>query len=460
MKKLLCLILALVLFLALASCQAQAASDEGGMDEDHLFKPLQWFGDLPDGSELVDWDIYDDENATGLLLYFYTDPQVGVDLFEAYTDQLDSCGDVLRVSKEDFDSGFSGSDNDTDRESLYRYLSRKVGAVTAMRSGKYCDFAVHQLWLDEDVLVVALAWGEDFPIEVDPDDLVALDIDELPDELPDVSDELPDVSDEQTDGSDEQTDELPDGPIIPDAWAFFNEEVTHEDKSIENGTQVLFMFDSDHAKAAYEYVDLLKNGGFGLTLTGIWSREQDRSMPDGTHYYYFDSDGLDEGLLEPYGNGSPGTCAVVVHINDWPDYGCEVAIQFSDDLTVVDTGDRCSVTGLADHKEALAGPMGGKGPRSGDADYTMRVGDSLQLDCPRKFGANTEQFRWAVDEGADLVSLKGEISSSCTVTAQAPGRVVVSVVYDHSYDTTDVLTGNDTYGFAAPTYYFIIEITN
>ena len=238
------------------------------MDEDHLFKPLQWFGDRPAGSELVDWDIYDDENATGLLLYFYTDPQTGVDLFEAYTDQLDSCGDVLRVGKEDFDSGFSGSDNDTDRESLYRYLSRKVGSVTAMRSGKYCDFAVHQLWLDEDVLVVALAWGEDFPIEVDPDDLVALDIDELPDE--------------QTDGSDEQPDELPDGPIIPDAWAFFNEEVTHKDKSIENGTQVLFMFDSDHAKAAYEYADLLQNGGFGLTLTDTLSR--DRSKGGGTDY--------------------------------------------------------------------------------------------------------------------------------------------------------------------------------
>ena len=251
------------------------------------------------------------------------------------------------------------------------------------------------------------------------------------------------------------------GPVIPDAWAFFNEEVTHEDESIENGTKAVFGFDPAHAAAAYEYVDLLENGGFGLTLADTVGQEW--SNGDSTHYYFFDCPGQDVAPVEDYVPDvrDDVSGAVLLQINDWPSYGwCDVIIQYSEDLTVVDTGDRSSVTGLVDLREYKSGPMGGKGPRTGDADYTMRVGESLRLDCPRRFGANTEQFRWAVDEGADLVSLEGEISASATVTAKAPGRVVVSVVYDHSYDTTDVLTGNDTYGFAAPTYYFIIEITN
>lgn len=247
------------------------------------------------------------------------------------------------------------------------------------------------------------------------------------------------------------------GPAIPDAWAFFNEEVTHEDEQLEDGTKVVFEFDPAHSAAAYEYAALLQNGGSGLTLKETVSRDRSEG---GTYYYLFDCPGQDAAQITDYIDGTHRSGAVILQINDWPDWGwCDVIIQYSKDLTVADTGERSSVTGLVDQQEGLAGPMGGKGSRSGDADYTMRVGDRLQLDCPRKFGANTEQFRWAVDEGADLVSLDGEISASTTVTALAPGRAVVSVVYDHSYDTTDILTGNPTYGFDAPTYYFIIEIT-
>ena len=79
------------------------------------------------------------------------------------------------------------------------------------------------------------------------------------------------------------------------------------------------------------------------------------------------------------------------------------------------------------------------------ADYTMGVGDSLRLDCPRWFGANAEQCRWAVDEGADLVDLDGQTSPSVTVTALAPGRAVVSAVCGEADDSA--------------TYSFIIEIT-
>ncbi len=433
MKKFVSLLLALALCLGLGGAALATTATED------LFRPQVWFGDWADDYELINWDYYDDVGALGLILGFRSEPEAAMQLFLAYADRLSEDGSLQEMSRLKYESDYG----EYDQEACFTYMGRSnVGSVTSLLGGTPCELTIDQVWLDDGYPRIVIAWGEGFPMEIDLDEIDILSADVEP------------VSDPSAPAA-----ETVSGPVIPDAWAFFNEEITHEDKNIDNGTQVLFMFDSDHAAAAYEYADLLQNGGFGLTLTGMLSREQDRSIPSGTYYYIFDYP--DAAQIEDYFNGNYRHGAVTLKINDWPDYGwCEVAIQFSDDLTVADTGDRCSVTGLADHKEALAGPMGGKGPRTGDADYTMRVGESLRLDCPRKFGANTEQFRWAVDEGADLVSLEGEISASATVTAKAPGRVVVSVVYDHSYDTTDVLTGNDTYGFAAPTYYFIIEITN
>ena len=94
-----------------------------------------------------------------------------------------------------------------------------------------------------------------------------------------------------------------------------------------------------------------------------------------------------------------------------------------------------------------------------DYEYAMQVGETLQLDCPRRFSALSEQYRWEVIEGDNLISLSGEISASCTITAKGAGAARVQVTYDHSYYQDDVLTGNQGYGFAAPTYEFYIEIT-
>ena len=433
MKKLLSLLLALALCLGLgANALASTATED-------LFRPQAWFGHWADDYELINWDYYDDEGALGLILGFRSEPEAALQLFLAYADRLSESDSLQEMSRLKYESDYG----EYDQEACFTYMGRSnVGSVTSLLGGTPCELTLDQVWLSDGYPRIVIAWGDGFPMEIDLDEIDILSADVEP------------VSDPPAPAAADTVS----GPVIPDAWAFFNEEVTHEDESIENGMQAVFVFDQDHVAAAYEYVDLLENGGFGLTLTGTMIK--DRSKGGGYYDYYFDSDGLDEGLLEPSARGAPETCAVHVHINDWPDSGlCELAIRFSAGLTVVDTGDRSSVTGLVDLREYKSGPMGGKGPRTGDADYTMRVGESLRLDCPRRFGANTEQFRWAVDEGADLVSLEGEISASATVTALAPGRAVVSVVYDHSYDTTDVLTGNDTYGFAAPTYYFIIEIT-
>ena len=379
MKKLISLILALTL------CLALAAPAMASLDEDELFAPLDWFGDWPDGAELMDWDLYeDDENATALVLHFVEGPLAGVDLFRIYTDQLNECGDLRCVAEREFDSGFSGNDNETDREILYRYTGREdVGTVTALQSGESCDFAVHQVWLEADYLVLILAWGEDFPIEIDPEDV------------------------EDTGASD-----LISGDgILPDAWAFFNEEVPHEDETISHGRQVVFSFDQESADAAYQYAELLQSGRFGLELTNSWSDAS--SGGDMTYYYLFDYAGAGEDdQVKDYADGKYRYADVILQINDWPKWGwCEVSICFTDALTVTDTGDRSTVTGLGNRiSRGYDGPIDGSRP-AGDPDPS-RTDDSsgghwewqtVEKDCPSCVGG-----RCPVCNGTGTYRLYGE----------------------------------------------------
>ena len=375
MKKLLCLILALVLILALASCQAQASSDKGSMDEDDLFTPLKWFGDQPDGAELRDWYMEDSENATCLLLYFYTDPQAGMDLFEAYTNQLDSsCGDVLRVSKEEFDSGFSGSDNKTEQESLYRYLGRKdVGHLTAQLSGKYCDFAVHQLWLYDDVLVLALAWGDGFPMKVDPDDLVAPDFDGLPD----VSDAQPDVSDGEP-VSDPSAPAAGGGNVTydaystylpsPDAW-FDGQLARDEDMEAHGGLLVSYYMDLEDLPAIEAYVQLLAEDS-RFQLKEVESGEADFTKYTGQIFYssFFDYTGSASTGTVDYPSDH-GPCAVVVaYSEDFARGACRLTVCYASEFTFVDDGDRWGgdVTDLS----GGASSGGGLDLSDGGTDYS------------------------------------------------------------------------------------------
>ena len=361
MKKLISLILALALCLALGTT-AMASQDE-----DELFTPLDWFGDWPSGTALMRWDHYgDDENATALILHFSKEPQSGVELFEAYTDQLNECDDLRCVAEKEFFSGFSGSDNDTDREILYRYTGREdVGTVTALQSGESCDFAVHQVWLEADYLVLILAWGENFPMEIDPEDV------------------------DEADGS------LSGDNVLPDAWAFFNEEMTHYDKLVTNGTSVSFSLDGGLGEACYEYMDLLTSGRFGFTLTETW----DKNMGGGkTVYYLFDYPGAGEDAeVSSRLDGKDRSADLIVQINDWVGEGwCDLFIRYSDVLTVEDTGDRCTVTGLREWGDAhFTGPMG-SGASGSDAPAPPSDPSSpghwewrtVEKDCPSCVGGS------------------------------------------------------------------------
>ena len=244
---------------------------------------------------------------------------------------------------------------------------------------------------------------------------------------------------------------------LPDPYYFWSELLTHsQEDEITGGKQAVYRLEAQDMDAAYEYVDRLESGRFPVELTQC--EMKDMGKGDTTIYYVFAYTGSEDvGEISKYAAGTGDLYgALIVKLNDWPAFGgCEMTVSFADGLTFADTGDRAAADVIGWEGGSL-GPIGG-GVFSGDGSI-ISVGQSIKLDCPRRFGANSEQFRWSVLEGEDLVSLDGTISASCTVTALKPGKAIVQVVYDHSYDQADVLTGNKGYGFAAPTYYFEIEI--
>ena len=154
--------------------------------------------------------------------------------------------------------------------------------------------------------------------------------------------------------------------ILPDAHAFFNEEPTHSEESITDGTMAVFTVKPEYAAAAYEYVELLKSGRFGLAL----NHTNNNDDSDRTTEYVFDYTGsrdVDEVSIYSPTVSTYEYGAVIIRINDWPSYGwCTMDIWFSDDLTVEDTGDRCTVTGIVDRRNnGFSGPLGSGGHSSG-----------------------------------------------------------------------------------------------
>ncbi len=180
--------------------------------------------------------------------------------------------------------------------------------------------------------------------------------------------------------------------ILPDAHAFFNGELTHSEESITNGTHAVFSIKQAYASAAYEYADLLQSGRFGLTLTKSWDTDAGGGK---SSYYLFDCGSIGEDQqIKDYADGAYRYGDVILQINDWPRYGwCEIAIRFSDGLTVADTGDRCTISGIVDHLEhGVSGPMGGgsSGDDSSgggiDWDDDDDGGTSLRIACPKCHG--------------------------------------------------------------------------
>lgn len=147
--------------------------------------------------------------------------------------------------------------------------------------------------------------------------------------------------------------------ILPDAWAFFNGEVKHNDQLETNGRSAHFSLVSADRAACYAYVDLLQSGRFPLTLTDTWEKSYGGSAK--TVYYVFDcpNTGADQQITRSLDDRKV-SADLTVKIEDWQNVGwCEMYIHFSDALTVADTGDRCTVTGLTEwYPQDSDGPMG------------------------------------------------------------------------------------------------------
>lgn len=93
--------------------------------------------------------------------------------------------------------------------------------------------------------------------------------------------------------------------------------------------------------------------------------------------------------------------------------------------------------------EALIAPSLDKseGYTGGSAERQMVQGQTITLDCSRKYGPNYELYTWEIVSGSGVVELTNTTSPSCTVTAMRSGTAVVRVSYNYGMDEPDVLTG-------------------
>ena len=350
-----------------------AAADDGGQEDalSDTLRPLVWFDGKVDAYDQYDWDDYGDENAAALEFFVEDDTDAAQQIFEAYADQLSEEDFLKETSREQYKNGF-GAYN---KMACYDYTGgRDVGTVTSMYVLKRCNMTVSLVLMKTGGGIITLAWGDGFPIDTAPYDT---DIERVyhSDDTEDGEESAPAKEDAPYE-DDIPAEDVPDDAadstvtsgdgILPDAHAFFNGELIHTEEDITNGMMAVFSVKQEYAAAAYEYVELLNSGRFGLTLRQTITDEHNAS--DLTTEYFFDYTGSrDVDQVSLYTNSKDVYGAVIVRVNDWPKWGwCEISIRFSDDLTVADTGDRCSITGLVDDTEnGGSGPMGGGYSSSG-----------------------------------------------------------------------------------------------
>ncbi len=337
--------------------RTEESADDGGQENElsDTFRPLVWFDGKADAYELYDWDTSEDGSVTGVCFIVEDDADTARQIFQAYADQLSEEDCLQEMSRQQYerDSGGSG------QEACYTYTGgESVGKVRSSYSLTRCDLTVCLMLPQDGDGFIELIWGDGFPMDIAPYDTGIERVYYMTD-----SEDVGEIV--STDAAETVSTPVPtpvtsgDG-ILPDAHAFFNGELIHTEEDITNGTKAVFSVKQEYAAAMYEYVDLLNSGRFGLTLRQTITDEHSGS--DMTYEYFFDYTGSrDVDQVSLYTNSDYVYGAVIVRVNDWPKWGwCEMSIDFSDDLTVADTGDRCSITGLVDDTEnGFSGPMGG-----------------------------------------------------------------------------------------------------
>lgn len=82
-----------------------------------------------------------------------------------------------------------------------------------------------------------------------------------------------------------------------------------------------------------------------------------------------------------------------------------------------------------------------EGYTGADNEFLLSSGKSIELSPSRKYSPNYEVFTWEIVDGAGVVELANTTSASCTVTARRAGTAVVRVTYSYGIDEPNVLTG-------------------
>lgn len=83
----------------------------------------------------------------------------------------------------------------------------------------------------------------------------------------------------------------------------------------------------------------------------------------------------------------------------------------------------------------------GDGASSGNADYTVQVGQKLNITGPSEFKTGHELWTWSYISGSEYSELHDTVSQTCTLIARKPGTVRLKVLYDYSVKEPDILTG-------------------
>lgn len=262
-----------------------------------------------------------------------------------------------------------------------------------------------------------------------------------------------------------------DTATLPDPYSFFDRQVGYSTTAETNRYFVNFKFNAKDEGAGEEYIKLLQDSRFGLTLKD--SKVTPHALGGMDAHYIFDYSGsvsVDDVVLSDLG---PASLIVTVYVyeNSRRQEVYEIQLCFAPNgFTFADFGDRTthhemetvygsgSNTGIVDPDKFNGGSSSG-GSASSDFQQSVSVGSSIRIDCPNKvFGANYNLYTWEIISGSDLIKLEDEKSSACTVTGVKAGTAEIGITYDYGVYGSDVLTGNRTYEHRSKYYTFTITV--
>ena len=363
------------LLLALAVCLGLGGAALASTDDGDLYEPQAWFGDWADAYELAYWDYAGDENSTGLILHFSSQPEAGLQLFQVYADRLRENGELREDSRLMYDSDCG----DYDQEVCYTYVGPEdVGPVTSLLGEKQCELFLDSLWMDEDLLAVVVTWGDGFPMRVDMDGL----------------DYLPGDPGTTGGGSgsvtyDANSTYLP----SPDAW-FDGQLARDEDTDAYGGHLVSYKMDLEDLPAVEAYVKLLaEDRRFQLEMAD--SSEEDFTEHAGQKYYssYFRYTGSASTGTVDYNERVPDCAVAVAYSEDFDQGTCSMTVCYASEFTLVDDGDRCGLD-VTDRLGGSASSSGGSSFRSDGGSSSGSGGGSSSGGGSTSSGPSSSGGHW------------------------------------------------------------------